>query len=116
MIDASAAALLAAAHIVETRGLGSGADMAVREALGISARRSFLESEHVERRLGVYERALSLLAGAIPRPAAGSFPRFAVAAWSDALAALGDEGAREAAATMHSAASFAEAPRGRTDA
>ena len=116
MIDASAAALLAAANIVETRGLGAGAEMAVREALDISTRRSFLNSEHVVRRLGVYDRALALLADAIPRPAADSFPRFAVAAWSDGLAARGREGAREAAATMRSAAAFAKAPRGRTDA
>ena len=107
MIDDAPAALIAAADIVEERGLGLGADMAVREALGISATRAFLESGRRDAALGTYDRALALLAGVIPRQAAGSWPRFAVAGWSDGLAARGAEGAREAAATMRSAAAFA---------
>ena len=102
MIDNAMDALNAAAGIVEARGAGTRADAALREALGISA--ESVRNCSYYRALAVYDRALALLAGYFP---AGRVPRRAIGGWSGELAARGEEGAREASATMREVAAEA---------
>lgn len=103
MIDSAMDALNAAAGIVEARGAGTRADAALREALGISA--ESVRNCAYYRALAVYDHALGLLAAEFP---AGRNPRLAIGDWSDDLAARGEEGSREASATMRGVAAEAK--------
>lgn len=99
MIGNAPDALNAAADIVESRGAGTRADMALREALGISA--ESVRTCAYYRALAVCDHALGLLATEFP---AGRDPRRAIGDWSDDMADRGEEGAREASATMRGVA------------
>ena len=95
MIGNAMDALNAAADIVGARGAGTRADAALREALCVSAEP--VRTCAYYRALAVYDHALGLLAAEFP---AGRNPRLAIGDWSGDLAARGEEGAREASATM----------------